>query len=186
MILLVFVAIGLILALILGGRIENLARVHFRLGYLVLLALAIQVMVFSPWWRRMVGTGFWVEVPYTLSLLLLLLAVWLNRRVPGLLLLGLGLFLNAAVILANGGRMPASLEALRMAGIADSTQSFAALPSTNSSLIGPDTPLWFLGDIFAIPKGIPLANVFSIGDVFIALGAIWFLFGVMFAHHQES
>lgn len=30
--------------------------------------------------------------------------------------------------------------------------------------------LWFLGDIFAIPSGFPLANVFSVGDVLILAG----------------
>jgi hypothetical protein len=33
------------------------------------------------------------------------------------------------------------------------------------------TRLWFLGDVFAIPAGWPLANVFSVGDVLILLGA---------------
>ena len=33
--------------------------------------------------------------------------------------------------------------------------------------------LWFLGDVFAIPASWPLANVFSVGDVLIALGAAW-------------
>ena len=33
--------------------------------------------------------------------------------------------------------------------------------------------LGFLGDVFAIPAGFPLANVFSIGDVLIVLGVAW-------------
>jgi hypothetical protein len=32
--------------------------------------------------------------------------------------------------------------------------------------------LSFLGDIFAVPRELPFANVFSIGDVLIAAGAI--------------
>ena len=37
----------------------------------------------------------------------------------------------------------------------------------------PHPRLGFLGDVFAIPAGFPLANVFSIGDVLIVLGVGW-------------
>ena len=50
----------------------------------------------------------------------------------------------------------------------------AELPVTefsNSVLIGPETNLPFLGDIFVLPRPWPFANVFSIGDVFIGIGA---------------
>jgi hypothetical protein len=99
-------------------------------------------------------------------------------------LLALGLLLNAVVILANGGYMPASLEALRTAGIADSTQAYAAAPATNSAVITASTRLWFLGDILAFPKTWPLPNVFSIGDVCITLGAIWFTWAALRAKRE--
>ncbi len=35
--------------------------------------------------------------------------------------------------------------------------------------------LWFLGDVFALPRELPLTNVFSVGDVFIAVGMIVFI-----------
>jgi purine nucleosidase/pyrimidine-specific ribonucleoside hydrolase len=53
--------------------------------------------------------------------------------------------------------------------------SFDALQANNSAVIGPGTALWFLGDVFAVPAAVPLANVFSIGDVLIALGGAWFV-----------
>ena len=33
--------------------------------------------------------------------------------------------------------------------------------------------LWFLGDVFAWPQPMPLANVFSVGDVLVVAGAVW-------------
>ena len=112
---------------------------------------------------------------YALSLGLLILTVWLNRSTPGFLVLGVGLLLNTIVILANGGHMPASLQALQGAGIATSQAAFEAGRTANSSVMNDSTLFWFLGDVFWVPQTLPLANVFSIGDVFIALGAIWFV-----------
>jgi hypothetical protein len=65
--------------------------------------------------------------------------------------------------------MPASPTAMQAAGWP------VLLPGqilNNSIGIGPETVLSFLGDIFAIPRGFIFANVFSIGDVVIAIGAV--------------
>ena len=40
-----------------------------------------------------------------------------------------------------------------------------------------DAHLAFLGDVFAVPAGWPLANVFSIGDVLIVIGAVALVHG---------
>jgi hypothetical protein len=95
--------------------------------------------------------------------------LWVNRRLPGMWLVILGFSSNAAAILANGGLMPASEEALRTAGRWTVLQQ-AGMVYKNSTVIGLHTKLWFLGDVFALPQGVPLANVFSIGDALLALG----------------
>ncbi len=181
MILLAALGIALIVSLATGGRLVNLGLVHLRHGYLIFVALGVQILVFSPAWQARVRVDNLSEALYSVSLLLLLAAVWLNRRVPGIAVLGLGLLLNALVILANGGRMPATLEALQTAGIVESQAAFEAARVTNSALIDANTPLWFLGDVFAIPAWFPLANVFSIGDVLIGIGGILFI-----VHHTRS
>jgi hypothetical protein len=40
---------------------------------------------------------------------------------------------------------------------------------SNSSMVA-DPALWFLTDIFALPRWVPFANVFSVGDLLIATG----------------
>ncbi|MFP3896071.1 MAG: DUF5317 domain-containing protein [Anaerolineales bacterium] len=175
MILLVILAMALLISLLLGGSLRALGQVDLRYGGLVILAMGIQIVVFSPRWQAMVGGGFWSHLLYVFSLLLLVAVVCFNRHVSGFALLGLGLLSNTLVIAANGGRMPASLRALRVAGIAVSRAEFETLRVTNSTLIGDQTALWFLADIFAIPQVVPFSNIFSIGDVFIALGGIWFV-----------
>ncbi|MEA3408231.1 MAG: DUF5317 family protein, partial [Chloroflexota bacterium] len=163
MILLVVLAAALLISLLFGGSLQALGQVDLKYGIFVLLAIGVQLLVFSSWWQAMVERALWAELLYLLSLLLLFVAVWFNRRVPGFAPLGLGLLLNTLVIAANGGRMPVSLQALRVAGIAASRAEFETLRVTNSILVGDETTLGFLGDIFAVPDIVPLSNVFSIG-----------------------
>jgi hypothetical protein len=54
----------------------------------------------------------------------------------------------------------------------------AQLPAdgyTNSALMTAATRFPALGDIFVFPRPLPLANVFSVGDLLIAVGAVVFL-----------
>ncbi|HVN60178.1 MAG TPA: MFS transporter, partial [Gaiellaceae bacterium] len=80
-----------------------------------------------------------------------------------------GLTANALAIAANGGEMPVSRSALAAAG----------LGSVGGSNISAQAGrLRFLGDVFAVPHELPLANVFSVGDILIALGMIGFVVAV--------
>lgn len=174
MILLVFAFAALLIALALGGDILALARVPFRLGWLAILAVALQILIFSQWWARSALAG-WTPALYIVSLALLVGLAAANWRLPGLPVVGLGLACNAVAIGLNGGRMPASTDALRTAGLEFVILKAGTLGSSaNTVLLGPDTRVPFLCDIFALPSWFPLATVFSIGDVLIALGAAWF------------
>ena len=70
---------------------------------------------------------------------------------------------NFVVIVANGGVMPASRAAQVAAGLVG-RQGF------ENSVAVAHPNLAFLGDVFAVPAGVPLANVFSIGDALLVLG----------------
>lgn len=179
MILLIFALLALLIALARGGDIMALARVPFRLGWLAILAVGLQILIFSQWWARSALAG-WAPVLYIVSLALLVGLVAANWRLPGLPVLGLGLACNAIAIGLNGGRMPASADALRTAGLEFVILKAGTLGSSaNTVLLGPETKVPFLCDIFALPSWFPLATVFSIGDVLIALGAAWFFLSVV-------
>jgi hypothetical protein len=92
-----------------------------------------------------------------------------NRGMPGLWLVGVGTAMNLTAILANGGVMPATRAALRAAGRLPVSGHFE-----NSTVLA-DPNLAFLGDVFAWPAPLPLANVFSAGDVCVVLGAVMIL-----------
>ncbi len=168
-----FIVVSILVALLRGGGLLRLGELRLRHGYLILLGLALQLFVFSPLGARWEP---WIGYLYPTSLALLLLAVALNRDLPGIRLLGLGLFFNLLVIAANGGLMPISVEAARRARLFD---VIATLQATgrhrHMALMDEGTKLWFLGDTIVLGYPLPSAQVFSPGDILVALGAFIFL-----------
>jgi len=174
MLLLYAVLIGLIVGLVSGGRLASLATTRIHLWPVALLGLAFQVALFSPPLAAVVGD---LGPPlYVGSTAVVLVALMVNLRQPGFVLLATGALLNLVVVVANGGHMPASPEAVAM------LTGSPVLPTShfsNSVIAGPDTHFYYFADIFVLPRPIPLANVFSIGDVLIALGGAWFIVRTM-------
>jgi hypothetical protein len=158
------IPIGLVFGLLTGGRLERIGQTNFRWAPLALAGLLAQVVVFfGPVAERVGDQG----VPiYVGSTALVLLAVLRNLAIPGLALVAIGAISNLAAIVANGGYMPASPEALAALGRSIGTGY------SNSAVV--ETPaLAPLTDLFALPGWMPWANVFSIGDVLIAGGIGW-------------
>jgi hypothetical protein len=161
---LVAVPLGVILGLLIGGRLERLAQIHFEWAWLAVVGLAIQVVLFSTSIGGSFSGGVG-EAIYVASTGMVLIAVWRNLAVPGLALVAIGAISNLAAIVANGGVMPTTVEALSAAGL-------SAEDGFSNSAVLEDPVLAPLTDILAIPSGLPFANVFSVGDVLIALGIV--------------
>jgi hypothetical protein len=171
-ILVVALAGGLLAGTLLGGSFANLERLSLRLAWLVVIALLLQIVAFSPLGARLPHLA--VIALHIASYGLLLACVAVNLRRPPLMCLGVGLLSNAVAIVANRGYMPASRAALRLAGLPISVQ-----PHNNSELARSSTNFAFLGDIFALPHAVPLANIFSVGDIVISVGVAWLIVEAM-------
>lgn len=170
MLLLYAVVLGLAIGLVSGGRLSALAGTTVRLWPVALIGLLFQVLLFSSPLAAVVGRLG--PSLYVVSTTLVLMALIVNLRRPGFALIMVGALLNFAVIIVNGGQMPASPDALA------ALTGAPLLPTTdfsNSVVALPGTPLWFLGDIFVMPHPIPLANIFSVGDVLIGVGGALFI-----------
>jgi hypothetical protein len=157
---LVLVAVSVPLA---GGHLERLAEVKLRAVWAAIGALTLQIGIINVFEH---STPHAVAV--AVHLLSYALAGWFviaNRRIRGLVIIAFGAALNMAAIVTNHGVMPASPTAARIAGHAVPTDKFV------NSVATPDANLAFLGDVFAVPEGYPLANVFSVGDVVLVIGA---------------
>ena len=148
------------------GDLRRLSTLDLRAIWVLPVALGLQVLVITiaPDLPRPFTVG-----THLMTYLLAATFIWVNRRVAGLTLLAVGAATNGVVIALNGGTLPASEAALRRAGLPVELEVF-----TNSAPL--ESPrLAFLGDVFAIPAGVPFANVFSVGEVFILAGAAWLL-----------
>jgi hypothetical protein len=173
LVLIVALTCGLIAGYALGGRLRNIEHLSLRLTWLVVLAMAVQLVIFTPLGAPLSETI--VLAAHMASYALLLAFAVANRHQVGVALVGVGTLLNAAVIFANGGYMPASRWALEFAGIA-----VAAEPHNNSTVAGEGARLLPLGDVMASPSWVPVVgNVFSVGDVLVAAGVAMLLVTAM-------
>ena len=146
------------------GRLRRYGDVRIRYGWVVVLALAAQIVAIEvlPGAARLGLSAVHVATYLAAGAF-----VWFNRSIPGLWLVALGAASNGVTIALNGGTLPASASALKSAGLELDSSEFL-----NSGVLA-DPRLPWLGDVFAIPAGWPLANVFSIGDVLILCGVAW-------------
>ncbi|HEY4315873.1 MAG TPA: DUF5317 domain-containing protein [Actinomycetes bacterium] len=147
-----------------GGDLRRLGDLRFRGSWVVLVALVAQIVVLS------VIPGDNRTVLAAVHLATYAAAGWfvvMNRRVPGILVVAVGAASNGLTIAINGGVLPASRGAVQRAGLHLDPHEFV-----NSGVLA-HPHLGFLGDVFAIPSWVPLANVFSIGDLVILCGVTW-------------
>jgi len=154
------ILLGILFALLVGGRPGRLLELELRHAWCVLTALGIQL--------ALVWFSFGSSVPAELGTVIhissygfLAFFATANAGTKVLLPLFAGMAANAVAIVANGGKMPVSPDAARAAGIDVGAQSNVQLGGER---------LTFLGDVFALPHQIPFANVFSVGDLLIGVG----------------
>lgn len=159
------------LGLLLGGKLSTLGQVRLRAWWLFFVAFGLQVLAFPfeflPWRTdQTTASTLWI-----FSYGLIVLAAVLNGRIAGVPLVAAGLGSNVVAVLANGGTMPVLPGAMRSAGGDHAT--------LNNSTAASEPNLSWLVDRWAAPDWIPLANVFSAGDVLIAVGAAWIVLAAM-------
>jgi MFS family permease len=169
------ILIGLLLGLVSGGRLRNLADIRLRWMWLLVAAVVIRFGT-EALLNGQVPLVQALRLPLLASAFgLLLVALWVNRAYPGLSLAFLGILSNAIAIVVNGGYMPIWETGLLSAGLteADVNRSFHHIIRADA----PDflTRAVILGDVIPVPLPI-IRNVASLGDLFLSLGLAFFLF----------
>lgn len=131
---------------------------RWRWVLLIWAALAVQVVAVEVAMPEGLAASLHVST-YVIALGFL----WVNRRAAGVWVVAAGAFSNGLAIALNGGVLPASASAVASAGI-DPDLAF-----DNTAVLEHPVLPW-LGDVFAWPAPLPLANTFSVGDVLIVAG----------------
>lgn len=161
MILAASVPIGLVVGVLIGGSLDSLTALRLRWPWLAVAGLAFQAILFTEAGATIAGPAG--PGLYVASTAAVLVTVLRNIRLTGMPVVAIGSLSNLAAVIANGGVMPTTAAALAAAGlVGPGTYTNSAVLA--SPALGP------LTDVYAIPAGLPLANVFSVGDVLIALG----------------
>jgi hypothetical protein len=112
------------------------------------------------------------------SQLTLLVFAWLNRHLAGMLILSIGLILNTVAMIANGGFMPINPDTAERIVGKERISTFelgSRIGYKDILLHQNETRLEVLADRFLPPARFSYQVAFSLGDVFIALGAFWIL-----------
>lgn len=161
---------GLLLGKLAGGRIAHIGSVRIRFWPLIILALAIQFLVFLPFfqWPQIV-----IAILYLASMVLLLVFALFSFRLPGMVIVILGLLLNLLVISFNGGFIPADAEAYASVGkVSTATALQENQVYNNLKLMTDQTKLNGLGDRIPLPFPWGLGSVISAGDIVLLVGLL--------------
>ena len=153
---------GLVVGLVSGGSPTRLGDLRIKWGVLIALGMLAQVVLFSTPIGNQLGDA--AALVYIASNLVVLGAVAANLAIPGLAAVLVGGTSNMIAIVANGGYMPVSPDALAAMGRLPKEGYSNSVPRTEV-VLGP------LTDIFTMPAWVPMANVFSVGDILIGVGA---------------
>ena len=152
----VVIGVSVVVSLLRGGKVSNLAEIYARGWWLLFIGLGMQTAAnFISTDQRELAT--WLVL---LSYLPLLLVVFINQRLPGMWIVGVGIMMNFTVIALNNG-MPVLPEAFELAGGSIDNLQFDA----KHVLLDGNSSFPFLADIIPMP-----GSVISLGDVLLAVG----------------
>lgn len=153
-----------------GGKFSNISSGEIRGWYFIGASFLVE---FSAVYLASKGIKLIIDaIPFIhlLSYILLFCGLFMNCDKYPFWIITAGVFLNFIVIMANGGQMPVSIETMEAIGIAENAAAIIRGRIVTHTPIVADTKLKFLADILSLPKFYPRPKVYSIGDVFMAVG----------------
>jgi len=162
--------VSLIVGFLRGGKFTNLANLSLRkIGWVVSAFLIQYILVYGGErsWKIFINWGVYLHI---LSYLLVLLAIWYNREIRGMKIIGTGVLVNFFVILANDGKMPVSVSALSWARLTKMLLLLENKAYVLHTILTEESRLKFLADVIPLPPPYPRPRVMSGGDIIMAIG----------------
>ncbi len=179
MILLIALVAGLAVGMVLSRwRSHQYRPPELKASWLAFLAFLPQLtFLYLPYFRIRINDRFSAACLLA-SLLIFLGFTWVNRNIAGMSILLFGLALNLTVMAANSGFMPISPQTagqLVPENVLLDFQSGDRFGTKDIYLPPEETRFEWLADRFLTPAWFSYRAAFSLGDVFIAIGAFCIL-----------
>ena len=159
---------ALLIGWIAGGKFWRLGEARIRFGWLIFLPVLLYLV---SWLPPLLKTNWFASTSNVIERLALITVGFANWRVPGVKLIVLGLLLNFAAIVANGGLMPVDPNAVAFVFGNEYLKDAIASPHVRSAIMDTSTELGFLCDIIAAKRPfVAVPAVYSVGDLVMSTG----------------
>ncbi len=164
------IIISIIIGLLRKGNLSSLSQISLKRIELIVFACLIQGGLIFLGSKKIKFILDYSSYMIIFSYIVLLLAVWYNKKLKGMKIIALGIIFNFIVIVANGGHMPVLLSSLYKAGLNDFALALKEGSYVTHTLITEKTLFRFLADVIPLPPPFLDPSVVSAGDFLMFYG----------------
>ena len=164
------IIISIIIGLLRNGKLGSLSQISLKKTELIVLACLIQGGIIFLGSKNIKFVLDHSSYMIIFSYIVLMLAVWHNKRLEGINFIALGIIFNFIVIVANGGHMPVLLSSLYKAELNDFALVLKEGTYVTHTLITEKTLFKFLADVIPLSPPFPDPSVVSAGDFLMFYG----------------
>jgi len=164
------IIISIIIGLLRNGKLSSLSQISLEKIELIVLACLIQAGLIFLGSKKVKFVLDYSSYIIIFSYIVLLLAVWYNKKLKGIKIIALGIIFNFIVIVVNGGHMPVLLSSLYKAGLNDFALVLKEGIYITHVLISEKTLFGFLADVIPLSPPFPDPSVVSVGDILMFYG----------------
>ncbi len=164
------IIISIIIGLLRNGKLSSLSQISLNRIELIVLACLIQGGIIFLGSRKVKFVLDYSSYMIIFSYIVLLLAVWYNKKLKGIKIITLGIIFNFIVIVVNGGHMPVLLSSLYKAGLDDFALVLKEGTYVTHAIVTEKTLFRFLADVIPLSPPFPDPSVVSAGDFLMFYG----------------
>jgi len=178
------IIISIIIGLLRNGKLSSLSQISLIRIELIVLACLIQGGIIFLGSKKIKFILDYSSFMIIFSYIVLLLAVWYNKKLKGMNIIFLGIVFNFIVIVVNDGHMPVLLSSLYKAGLNDFALVLKEGSYVTHTLITETTLFRFLADVIPLSPPFPDPSVLSAGDFLMFYGVFSLIQNAMLKKEQ--
>lgn len=185
MLLLSLIAFSIVVGWIRGGELSKFDNIDLRRIWMLVIAFGIHlfIIIFGASGNEFVLN--YTKHLYLLSYILLIVYLFMNITNRHLIIVLIGVILNLIPFVFNDGKMPISIDALKLAGFSEIANLVESNKLALYTKLTENTDYGILSKIIVFGKPLPFSQVLTIGDILIGLGIFVFIQSVMLGLFSE-